>query len=271
MFAAVTLFMRAMLARSYPRIIQVRRQKMWLVQEVILPVLAVSAFAYTYRAMQAPERYIGFVILGGAMTAFWLNVLWGMGAQLYWERDSGNLELYIQSPAPLMAILAGMALGGMVMTCVRASAILLTGTLLFGVQFDFTHWPLVLAVFLLTMLALYGLGMVFSSVFLMYGREAFHLVNLLQEPVYLLSGMNFPVKTLSTTVATAAAVIPLTTGMDALRQLLFPEMADGLFPVQTEVLMLAVLAFLFIGVAQRLLTWIERKAKQEGKLTVKWQ
>ena len=28
-----------------------------------------------------------------AMTTFWMNVLWGMGAQLYWERDSGNLEL----------------------------------------------------------------------------------------------------------------------------------------------------------------------------------
>jgi len=41
------------------------------------------------------------------MTTFWLNVLWSMGAHLYWERDSGNLELYIMAPAPMMSILNG--------------------------------------------------------------------------------------------------------------------------------------------------------------------
>ena len=45
-----------------------------------IPVLAVSAFAYAYQAMDAPKAYTGFLVLGGAMSAFWLNVLWGMGA-----------------------------------------------------------------------------------------------------------------------------------------------------------------------------------------------
>ena len=51
-------------------------------------------------------------------------------------------------------------------------------------------------VVLLMMLALYGLGMVFSSAFLLWGREAWHMVNLLQEPIYMLSGMNYPLHTL---------------------------------------------------------------------------
>ena len=42
---------------------------------------------FVYRALQAPPEYIGFVVLGGAMTAFWLNVMWMMAAQLYWEKD----------------------------------------------------------------------------------------------------------------------------------------------------------------------------------------
>ena len=29
--------------------------------------------------MNAPQEYTGFVVLGAAMTTFWLNVLWGMG------------------------------------------------------------------------------------------------------------------------------------------------------------------------------------------------
>ena len=42
---------------------------------------------------RAPPEYVGFVVLGGAMTAFWLNVMWMMASQLYWEKSQGNLEL----------------------------------------------------------------------------------------------------------------------------------------------------------------------------------
>ena len=273
----VSLFVRTVLARAYPRVVGTLRQPSWILSETALPIVSVAAFAYVYRALGAPDRYIGFVILGGAMTAFWLNVLWSMGAQLYWERDSGNLELYVLAPGPLTAVLAGMALGGMIMTVVRAAVIVLAGVFLFHVRFDLTHWPAVLGVFALTMLSLYGLGMVFSSVFLMWGREAWHIVNLLQEPVYVASGTNFPISTLPTVVATLAALLPLTTGMDAMRQLLFPlgdtgeVLAEGFLPVGVEAGLLAVLAVVFISVARGLLAYVERKAREEGRLTVRWQ
>jgi ABC-2 type transport system permease protein len=260
-----------MLARAYPRVVHLKRAPAWLVQETVLPVLAVSALAFAYQAMQAPRDYTGFVILGGAMTAFWLNVLWSMGAQFYWDRDSGNLELYVIAPASLMAILAGMAVGGLVMTVVRAFVILAAGALLFGVSFAPTSWPALAGVFLLTMIALYGLGMTFASLFLMWGREGWHLVNLLQEPVYLLSGLNFPVKTLGP-LASVAALLPLTTGIDAMRQILFPAtMPQGFLPVWVEVAILIVLGVVFLVLARYSLARFERRAREEGRLTVRWQ
>jgi ABC-2 type transport system permease protein len=265
------LFVRAVLARAYPRVIGMLRQPSWVIHETILPLLSVAAFVSVYRAMSAPPAYLGLVLLGGAMTAFWLNVLWSMGAQLYWERDSGNLELYVIAPAPMMAVLAGMALGGMALTCVRAGVILLAGALVFGVSFDLSHWPALLGVFALSMLALYGLGMTFASLFLLWGREAWHLVNLLQEPVYLLSGVNFPASILPTAVAIVASLIPMTLGMDALRQLLFPGGFPPLAPLWVEACGLAVLSVLFVALAGWLLGFLERKAKSEGRLTVKWQ
>src|SRR5215207_4082078 len=147
------LFVAAALARTYPRVAWLFRSRSWMIQETLLPVLAVAAFAYTYRAMNAPPQYTGFVVLGAAMTTFWMNVLWGLGAQLYWERDSGNLELYVMSPAPMMGVLTGMALGGMTTTLVRATAITVTGVLLFDVPVRPTSWPLLFAVFLLTLAA----------------------------------------------------------------------------------------------------------------------
>ncbi len=258
-----------MIARAYPRIVGMRRQPSWIIHEAILPILSVAAFAYVYRAMKAPEEYVGFVILGGAMTAFWLNVLWSMGAQLYWERSSGNLELYIMAPGSMMAVLAGMALGGMILTCVRAGVIMSVGVLIFQVPFAPISWPLLLFTFLLTLLALYGLGMMFASVFLLWGREAWHIVNLFQEPVYLLTGMNFPLKVFPTFLATITAVIPLTAGMDAMRQLLFN--AEGFWPLWVETLLLTGLSILFIYLAHRFLAFLERLSREEGRLTVKWQ
>lgn len=265
----ILLFVRTMLARAYPRVVGVSRYPTWLISETVLPLLSVAAFVYVYRAMNAPEEYIGFVILGGAMTAFWLNVLWAIGAQLYWERDSGNLELYIIAPAPMMAVLAGVALGGMFLTMLRAGVILMAGIFLFEVPFVPSSWSLLILVFLVTLIALYGLGMMFASLFLLWGREAWHLVNLLQEPVYLVTGMNFPVRIFPTAVALTAGIIPMTFGMDAMRQLLFG--AEGVLSVEVELGILAILAVAFVVAAQRCLRYLEGRAKRTGRLTVKWQ
>src|ERR687895_2858415 len=128
--------LRAIAGRAYPRIIGLTREPSWVFFEVLLPFLAVTAFVLVYRALEAPEEYIGFVVLGGAITAFWLNVVWMMAAQFYWEKDQGNLELYFTAPMHLMSILAGMAIGGLVLTSSRAIAVILIGSLLFGVTYD---------------------------------------------------------------------------------------------------------------------------------------
>ncbi|RME32738.1 MAG: ABC transporter permease [Thermoflexia bacterium] len=210
---------------------------------------------------------MGFVVVGGAMTAFWLNVLWSMSSQLYWEKESGNLALYIMAPNSMMAILLGMALGGIIATSLRAAAILIVGSLIFHVQYSVGSVPVLVAVFLLTLAALYGLGMMTASLFLLWGREAWHLANLAQEPIYLLSGFYFPVKNLGFWVAAVASIIPLTLGLDAMRQLLFPSGATlGFLSVSVEVTILALLTVLFIATARWLLSYVERIAIREGRL-----
>jgi ABC-2 type transport system permease protein len=269
---SLSLFWRVMLARAYPRVIGLRRQPSWVLLETLLAVLSVCGFALVYRTLNAPQEYVGFVILGGVMTAFWLNVLWSMGAQLYYDRDAGNLELFIMAPGSLMAILAGMAVGGMAITLVRAIAILGIGCLVFQVSFAPSSWWLLTGVFLLTLVALYGLGMVFASAFLLWGREASHLLQLLQEPIYLLSGLSFPIRILGWAIPCVAIFLPLTAGIDAMRQVLFPSTAaQALFPVWVEVLLLLVLSVVFVSLAKYWLVYLERKARLQGRLTVRLQ
>lgn len=261
------LFWAVMWARAYPRMVGALRERSWLFFETVLPLLSVAAYVYVYRALEAPPEYIGFVVLGGAMTAFWLNVLWSMASQLYWDKDQGNLELYVASPGPMMAVLLGMAVGGLVMAGVRAVIILVLGSLLFDVQYSVASLPQLALVFAVTMVALYGMGMTFASVFLAAGREAWHLSNLLQEPIYLASGLYFPVRAMGFWVGTAASVVPLTLGLDAMRQLLFSGTPTlGMFSVPVEVAALCALSIVFLAVAYLALSRLEERGRREGRL-----
>lgn len=263
--------LRAMRARAYVRIVGVNRELSWLAFDVVLPLFGVAAYVYVYRSLQAPPTYSGFVILGGAMTAYWLNVLWAMASQFYWDKETGNLEVFYLSPMSPMAVLFGMSVGGLVQTSLRALTTMLLGSLIFGVHFQVASPGLLAAAFLLTMAALYGMGMALASFFLLYGREAWHISNLLQEPIYLVAGLQFPVKALGMTVALAASFLPLTVGMDAVRQLLYPGAGFGYLPVATEIGILVVLSGVFFGLAHVGLRWMERAAKREGRLTLRWQ
>lgn len=262
------LFLKTIVARAYPRVVGQQREKSWMFFDVFMPMLAVSAYVYVYRAIGAPEEYVGFVVIGGAMTAFWMNVLWSMSSQLYWEKEQGNLALYIIAPNSMMAILLGMAIGGMVATALRATAIIVLGSLLFEVQYAVVNPFQLMAVFLLAMTALYGMGMMSASLFLLLSREAWHFANLAQEPVYLVTGFYFPIKSFPFWLAMAASVIPLTLGLDAMRQLVFPSGATlGLLNVSVEIALLIGLCILFLVGARALLAYMERLAIREGRLT----
>jgi len=226
------------------------------------------AYVLVYQAIGAPQEYVGFVVMGGAMTAFWMNILWSMSSQLYWEKETGNLGLYIAAPGSMMAILLGMALGGLVATTLRALVITVAGSLMFHVQYQIASFGQLFIVFVLEMVALYGMGMMLASLFLLLGREAWHMVNLAQEPVFLASGFYFPIKSFPFWVAAAASIIPLTLGMDAMRQLVFPSgFKIGFLTVGVEIAVLLVLSVTFLVAAKVLLAHMEKLAIREGRLT----
>ena len=107
-----------------------------------------------------------------------------------------------------------------------------------------------------------------SSLFLLLSREAWHIVNLAQEPVYLSSGFYFPIKSFPFWIAAAASLIPLTLGLDGMRQLIFASGATlGFLDVRLEIGLLFLLSILFLIAAQFMLTTMERLAIREGRLT----
>ncbi len=261
-------FWMTVFGRAYPRVIGANRERSWIFFETFMPLLGVAGYVLIYKAIGAPADYVGFVVLGGAMTAFWMNILWSMSSQLYWEKETGNLALYIMAPTSMTAILLGMALGGMFTTLLRAVSIMVIGSLIFQVTYAVTNLMALVVVFVLSIVALYGLGMMTASLFLLWSREAWHVANLAQEPIYFLSGFYFPIKNFPFWVALGASIIPLTMGLDAMRQLIFASGPTlGFVSYRIEMAVLAGLCLLFLAAAQVLLAYMEILAVREGRLT----
>jgi ABC-2 type transport system permease protein len=210
----LALGLRTVLARAYPRVVGANREPSWVFFDVVLPLLATLALLYVYRSLGAPARFEGYVIVGGAMTAFWMNTIWMMAMQFRWEKESGNLELYMAAPTHLMWILTGMAIGGSFSTTLRASAVVALGVFGFRIPFEWSGvgWALLAA--LVTIAALYGIGMIAASLFLKFGRGAENAIQTLQEPIYLVTGAYFPVRALGVAVAAVGSVVPLARLLD---------------------------------------------------------
>lgn len=262
--------LRAMRARTLVRVLGTFRNPGSIVMDALLPNLGMCAYVLLYRALGAPRSYEALAVIGGVLTTYWLSVLWGMGAQLYWEKQAGQLQLYFAAPCSRMAILTGMAIGGLASTVLRSLVGVAIGYFFFHVRFEaFDVWQLA-AVFLITMCALWALGMAMASLFLLYGREAWHLCNALVEPVYFVTGLFFPIRTLGMLGSVIAAIIPLTLGVDALRQILLGPAAHGLLPLRLEILAQVGFFVVFLLLARWLLRVLEDLSKHEGRLTLRW-
>lgn len=269
MTSRLDLILRPAYARAYIRIVMGNRVLTEVLMDSTLPVLNLSAYVYTYYYLKASPEYIGFVVLGGAMLAFWMNVLWSVGSQLYWEKEVGNLEAFFVSPSSKMSLLTGIAFGGVINTALRVMLTILVGVGIFGVRFDVGRIPEALLVFALTVIDLYALGMTFSSLYLLYGREAWHMSNLLTEPISFLSGLYYPIRFLPFWAQVVASFVPLTLGLDIMRKIFFLGSAISSEPF--EVLALSVMAPLLILLAKSSLDFMEKFSKKEGRLTLRWQ
>jgi len=297
--------LQAIVGRAYPRIVGANREPSWIFFEAILPLLGIAAYVFIYKALGdralfgvtdpaeiarirgTTNSLIATVVLGGTMVAFWLNVLWSMASQLYWEKEIGNLQLYMMAPMSRMALLGGMAIGGMFMTSVRAITTLVVGVVVFSITLQVSNPLLLLGVFFVTLIALYGMGMMLASLYLLWGREAFNLSALLEEPIFFSSGFYFPVGgfakfgTIGGAMLAFATAIPATLGLDAMRQIIVPGgpvlpipvpwSQDAFLTADVEFGILIVLAVVFLFLARQTLAYLEMLARREGRLTSRHQ
>jgi ABC-2 type transport system permease protein len=115
------------------------------------------------------------------------------------------------------------------------------------------------------------MGMLMSSLYLAYGREAESLNSAIGEPINFLSGLYFPSIGIGSpfpfALQLAASLIPLTIGMDALRKSVF--YANDISAVGVDLVVLAVMAAVLLVLGDKALTALENRGRRQGTLIVR--
>jgi ABC-2 type transport system permease protein len=208
-------------------------------------------------------QYFGFVVLGAITFSLVSTSTSALPSALEGTIGRGTLEAILGTPARLGAVCAGLMGYGILWALLRA-AILLAAAAALGAGVVWPHLPAALGLVGLTMLPYVGLGLLLSSLILVF-RTAGPLSTAVLTASMFLGGVYYPSQVIPTWVQGIARVIPLTYGLRAVRRIMLKgdPVASVAGEVQVLVLM-AALSLLAGGIAFALAL---RKARRAGTLS----
>src|SRR3954469_11309641 len=136
------------------------------------------------------------------------------------DRKEGFLLSVLVAPVSRSAIVLGKVMGGTTLSTIQGLIFLVFAPLV-GVHVGVGDFALIVLTIFLVSFALTALG--FAIAWPMDSTQAFHaIINLFLIPLWLLSGALFPIAGASMWLRVLMRINPLTYGVEALRQLLYP-------------------------------------------------
>jgi ABC-2 type transport system permease protein len=203
-----------------------------------------------------------YVALGTGMMGVWSTTLFGCGGAIAWQRWEGTLELLVSAPTRYDLILVGQTFGAVVFGFYGIAATLLWGVVLFGMPIEAT-FPLLLPLSLLAAIVSLGsLGMLIATSFVLY-RHANALGNLLEYPIWLVTGLLVPLWTLPFWVQPISWLLAPTWGMEAIR-----GATIGVELPLLAIVMCFVLAIGYYVGARFMLLYVLDKARRDATLSL---
>lgn len=203
-----------------------------------------------------------YAALGAGLMGIWSSTLFGSGGAIQWQRWQGTLEVVIAAPAPFLLVLVPLTLATASIGLYSICATLVWGRIVFGVPLHFAH-PFELAVALpATVLCLGLLGLVLASTFILY-RNANAFSNLLEYPVWLVTGLLVPLSLLPGWASWIAWTLAPSWGIRAIR-----DAAFGGSSAWPEIAMCLALGAVYLVLGSICLRNFERLARAKAALSL---
>ncbi|HWX92422.1 MAG TPA: ABC transporter permease [Terriglobales bacterium] len=206
-----------------------------------------SGFGTSFRSGNAPgqQHYLDFFYPGALIMIVLFTSIFTMMSVIE-DRKEGFLLSVLVAPVPRSAIVLGKVLGGTTLAAAQGLIFLIFAPLI-GVHFGIVGFLLIVLTVFLVSFSLTALG--FAIAWPMDSTSAFHaIINLFLIPLWLLSGSLFPLTGASGWIRMLMRINPLTYGVEALRNLLYPE-APTQFTLQSSLATLILFSLCMFGLA----------------------
>jgi ABC-2 type transport system permease protein len=222
-------------------------------------VYATLAFLMFRATHQAPSLL--YAALGAAVMGIWSTTATSAGGAVQQQRNWKVLELLVAAPSPLVLVLAPITVAIAGIGVYSIVTTLLWGRLLFGVPFHVLHPALFLLSIPAAVLSIGLLGLVLASTLVLY-REASAFSQMLEYPVWMITGMLIPLSLLPGWIHPLSWVLAPTWGMRAVRR----SALGG--SVGTPLLVCLLLTIVYAVLAVVLLHHFERLARDRATLSL---
>lgn len=227
---------------------------------IIQPVIFASIAFFMVEAGGASGTLL-YTALGAGLMGIWSATLFGSGGLIQWERYQGTLEVLVAAPVDFVLVLIGATLATSTIGIYSIAGTLLWGALFFDVPLRLAHPLLFVLAIPITVIGLGLLGLVLASSFVLY-RHANALSNLLEYPVWLITGLLVPVSLLPGWVEPLGWVLAPTWGIKAIRS----AALGG--DVVTPMLITLVLGIAYVIVGTVCVGYFERLSRERATLAL---
>ncbi len=216
-------------------IVRFYRQKARVVGVIASPLIfwlvLGSGFARSFHSPGASAagsgHYLGYFFPGSIAMIVLFTAIFSM-MSLIQDRNEGFLLSVLAAPVGRSAIVLGKVLGGATLAAIQGIIFLVFAPLV-GVHPTFASVGLSILAIVMISFELTALG--FAVAWPMDSTQAFHaIVNIILLPLWMLSGALFPASGASGWLRLLMRLNPLSYGVDALRNALFPTVATE-FPL----------------------------------------
>ncbi|MGI5853388.1 MAG: ABC transporter permease [Bacillota bacterium] len=162
---------------------------------VLVQPLVYATISYMMFRQSQNESFMAYVVLGTGLTTMWSSIVFSSSGDIERERYNGTLELISIAPVPLRTTIYGKIAGNTLLGLFSMIYSFLAVRIIYNVPIVIAHPLQFVTILFLSILALVGLGAVMAGCFTL-SRNSRGLMNALEYPVFILSGVMFPIAVL---------------------------------------------------------------------------
>ncbi len=208
-------------------------------------------------------HYFPFVLIGVALTDFIATATNTFSNEIRTAQMLGTLESLLVTPTSISTILISSFSYKLLSTSFRIIFYFLVGIFVFGLSYPSVNAAALALSFLLTLLPLFGIGLLSASFILVF-KQGNPVGSLIVMTSGLLGGVVYPVSVLPKWLLPFSDILPVTHGLEAIRQVLLN--GAGIVEIRRQLVILCLLSLLFVALGSVSIYYGLKIAKKEGSL-----